>query len=278
MWMEKDKPPVMEFLIYTFGISILCTICILLLEPYSILFSEKGTITAGYVIYAIIGIFFDTPGPMIATYLVLRRHKKIQGVKDFCIRFMHTENMIKTVLITGGFCASALCIAWINGVRTDAPWFLLILALPLTIIGGGVEEVGWRGFLQPAMERRFRFPLATILVSVIWYVWHLALWLEPTSNHYGDSLIGFGIMIFIWSFIGAAIYKATESVFACMMYHAFINAIGAIYDWNSLFDVFPGNIKINTYRVIMLIAAIVIWLASDRKRKSKNTPNDNEIK
>ena len=32
-----------------------------------------------------------------------------------------------------------------------------------------------------------------------------------------------------------------KSVVACAVYHSFIDAIGAVYDWNLLFDSFPGE-------------------------------------
>lgn len=41
-------------------------------------------------------------------------------------------------------------------------------------------------------------------------------------------MIGFGITIFIWAFVMAALYKATGSVMACAVYHAFIDAVGAV--------------------------------------------------
>lgn len=65
---------------------------------------------------------------------------------------------------------------------------------------------------------------------------------DPTSNHYGDSFIGFAVTIVIWSF-----------------------ALAAIYDWNLLFDSFPGNIAGNLYRLIVLVASIALWLHADRK-------------
>lgn len=270
MWKNKEKTPILEFLIWVLILSTFSNIVNLVLEPYSILFSEEGKITIGYIVYAIIGIFISTPNPMIAMYIVLKRHKKISSIKDFCKLVFQNKSKVKTILITGGFCAAALCFAIINGTPTGSPWYLLIIALPIMIIGGGVEEIGWRGFLQPALERKFSFPIATIIVSVIWYVWHLPIWLMPTSNHYGDSLIGFAITIFVWTFVEAAIYKSTKSVFACMMYHAFINAIGAIYDWNSLFDAFPKTVNMTIYFVAMFVVANIIWIVADKKeRKDK---------
>ncbi|RKM59325.1 CPBP family intramembrane metalloprotease [Butyrivibrio sp. CB08] len=41
-----------------------------------------------------------------------------------------------------------------------------LIMLPLV---GFAEETGWRGFLQPMLEKRFPFPVATTIVAVIWY-------------------------------------------------------------------------------------------------------------
>lgn len=85
------------------------------------------------------------------------------------------------------------------------------------------------------------------------------------SNHYGDSLIGFALMIFAWSFVGAAIYTSTKSSLACAVYHTFINSIGAVYDWNALFDAYPKTNGMMLYFAIILLAAVVILRAEHKK-------------
>ena len=67
----------------------------------------------------------------------------------------------------------------------------------------------------------------------------------------------------------AAIYKATKSVFACAFYHAFIDSIGAVYDWNALFDAFPGSVSVNVFRAVWLGAAIGLWVYAGRKEKKE---------
>ena len=106
-------------------------------------------------------------------------------------------------------------------------------------------------------------------MAVIWDVWHIDLWLDPTSNHYGDSFIGFTITIFVWAFALAALYKATKSVIACAVYHAFVDAIGGIFDWNALFDAFPGDIYVNIYRVVLLVFSVVLWIFSNRRSRKE---------
>ena len=44
----------------------------------------------------------------------------------------------------------------------------------------------------------------------------------------------------------------------------FIDAIGAVYDWNALFGGFPGSVSTNVYRVVWLMAA-ALWFAAEKK-------------
>lgn len=65
----------------------------------------------------------------------------------------------------------------INGFKFGAPIFMLIVILPMMLFGGGNEEVGWRMILQPELEKKFGFHIATIFTSIIWWLWHLPIFL-----------------------------------------------------------------------------------------------------
>ena len=56
---------------------------------------------------------------------------------------------------------------------------------------------------------------------------------------------------------------------ACALYHTFIDAIGAVYDWNALFDGFPGSVSTNVYRGIWLIVAVVLWITAEKKDRQR---------
>ena len=264
MWRSKEKAPVLEFLIWVILLSVSVGVIEYFLDPFSVAFAADGKMTVGYFTYAVIGILFSTPAPMIAIFITLKRREHIT-IKEFLRRIVATPNMVRAIVVPSCFCAAAFVYALLNGTPTGAPWYLMIIALPIMIIGGGVEEIGWRGFLQPALEKKLPFPLSTLAVAAIWGVWHFDLWLMPSSHHYGDSMIGFMVNILIWSFAFAAIYKATKTVFACVMYHAFINSLGAVFDWNALFDVWPGNAVTWIYRIAILAISIIIWVTCDRK-------------
>ena len=239
------------------------------LKPYSIQYEQTGTLTIGYLAYAIIGMVFSTPAPFLSVLILALFREKI-GLKAFFQRILHTENKLKTVWMTAFFSFAALLFALLCGTPTGAPWYMLLLGFLIMVPFVGIaEEAGWRGFLQPELEKRMPFPFSVLTVAAIWDVWHLDLWLDPTSNHYGDSFIGFSINILVWAFALAALYKATKSVLACAVYHAFIDAIGAVYDWNALFDPFPGGIVVNLYRALILMCSVLLWLRAERWHKLK---------
>lgn len=239
------------------------------LLPYSIEHSETGKMTAGYLLYAAIGLLFSTPTPFVAVLIISLFIEKT-GLRQMFRDIFRTEDKRKTLLIAGGFCLLAFIYAILFGTPNGSPWYMFPLGFLIMIPFVGIaEETGWRGLLQPELDKRMPYPFSVLLTAAIWFVWHFPVFIDPTSNHYGDSVIGFAITIFIWAFALAAIYKSTKSVIACAVYHTFIDAIGAVYDWNALFDPFPGSIAANVHRVIWLTASVVLWLAAEKKERHK---------
>jgi membrane protease YdiL (CAAX protease family) len=56
----------------------------------------------------------------------------------------------------------------------------LLLSLVLSIITGAMgEELGWRGFLLPRLQQRLDALRSSLIVGVIWALWHLPLWFLP---------------------------------------------------------------------------------------------------
>ena len=66
----------------------------------------------------------------------------------------------------------------------EYPIFLGFVAL----LGGGLEEPGWRGYLLPALQARWRPLPAALLVGVVWFAWHLPLFLQPDFIQAGIPL------------------------------------------------------------------------------------------
>jgi membrane protease YdiL (CAAX protease family) len=103
--------------------------------------------------------------------------------------------------------------------------FLLALT-----IGGAQEEIGWRGFLLPRLQRRHGALVASVLVGGHWALWHAPLFVL------GDGVMaptGGSFVAYLGSIVGASIvltwlFNATRgSVVVAMLYHAANNSANA---------------------------------------------------
>jgi membrane protease YdiL (CAAX protease family) len=79
----------------------------------------------------------------------------------------------------------------------------------VAVLGGGQEEFGWRGFALPLLQRRWRPWQATLILGLVWGVWHVPLY----------GLLGFVLPLFL-AFFYTYLYNSTGSVLACVLLHA----------------------------------------------------------
>ena len=105
-----------------------------------------------------------------------------------------------------------------------------VSAVPMVLLGavtvyGGNEELGWRGIMQPDLQSKFSYPVATLMVGCVWAVWHLPLWLIEGNSHQGTSFVAFAILAILLSFWLAAIRTRGGSVLHCMILHGVSNTI-----------------------------------------------------
>ena len=136
-------------------------------------------------------------------------------------------------------------------INPQIPWYAApFILLSATIVGGGNEELGWRGILQPELEKKLPFPLATLITGCIWMAWHIPLWFVVGTSQQGMNFGLYCIYGLIVSFWLATIYKKTRSVFCCAVFHGFSNLMLSFF-----------VIKVNCILVVGLIAALVfsIW-------------------
>lgn len=112
---------------------------------------------------------------------------------------------------------------------------LVPLLLFVTLLGGGNEEPGWRGFALPRLQTRWTPLRATLLLGSVWALWHVPI-LVAAGGH-GLDPVPFALIILVL-FVGIAggyafpltfLYNKTQSTLLCMLLHGSYNtAIGLL--------------------------------------------------
>ena len=121
---------------YLLLVILLSAFCFLTLQvwltPYSVAYQETKIMTAGYFLYAAIGLLFSTPTPFVAVLIIYLFRDKV-GVRQLIRDIFRTEKPLKTVLITGGFCLLALAYALLYGTPNGSPWYMFLLGFLIMI-------------------------------------------------------------------------------------------------------------------------------------------------
>jgi len=105
------------------------------------------------------------------------------------------------------------------------PWtFLPFIFLQNLLIGSAMgEEIGWRGFALPRLQARTSAFSASLILGVLWGIWHLPLYL--TEGHPLSEVF------FVWTLLGIVadavlftwIFNNTEgSLLVVLLFHASI--------------------------------------------------------
>jgi hypothetical protein len=99
----------------------------------------------------------------------------------------------------------------------------------IAFLGGPLgEEIGWRGFLQPQLLRKFNPAISSLIIAFFWLLWHIPLfWLEGAAQS-GGSVIYFGLSVLAMSFLFTLLYiKSKGSLLLAIIFHTVINYVSA---------------------------------------------------
>ena len=82
-----------------------------------------------------------------------------------------------------------------NVTFTGSPFSALLAYFPWTLLQGGLEEVGWRWYLQTHISVRKSFVLKMLVISLIWFVWHFPIYRLPWITAGSSDYLVFYLMI-----------------------------------------------------------------------------------
>lgn len=180
------------------------------------------------------------------------------------IKWKVSWKIIVTVLILPAILMLIPMYLWLpenlSNIFSWSTALILIQTAGLKIfLGGGFgEEFGWRGFLQPELEKAISPLTASMVVGVVWTAWHLPLRL--VGGDIGHPVV-FSATLLGYSVILAWIYHASGgSVLWAAVFHGWVNALSNTLDsafGNQLTDI---EMQINSAYAILIVLTAVLLL------------------
>lgn len=108
------------------------------------------------------------------------------------------------------------------------PWHELLGVFLLMLLLVPLEEIGWRGYALPRLQGMYGAFWASIILGVLWSLWHLPLVWLAGSYQQSDSpleyMIVFTVTILPISILFTWLYNHTNgSLLLASLFHAAIN-------------------------------------------------------
>ena len=120
-----------------------------------------------------------------------------------------------------------------------SPSTLLAITLISTLISGISlntlfaigEEIGWRGLMLDELGKRFSLPIISIIIGLIWSLWHAPLIILFGYNYPTNRFLGillYTVICIIWTYILSILKILGGSIIPAAAMHGTINAIAAL--------------------------------------------------
>jgi membrane protease YdiL (CAAX protease family) len=217
-------------------------------------------------------------GPMLAAILVTGITSGRDGLRELATRVFkwrvdgkwHLFAWFAPVVIflIGTVIVRLVWNVWPNfrlfGSTNEYPQLPLLVWWAANIIFYGFgEEVGWRGFALPRMQKKYGALTATVILSVFWTIWHLPLfWFIPGYMKMGlGDFMGLSLSFFLGAVIFTWLYNSAKgSILIVAVFHG---ASDIAFTTPS-----PGNLDV-VIGILMTVLGIVIILTHKPATLSK---------
>ena len=209
-------------------------------------------------------------GPSLAAVAVVAYRSGMTGLRRWLARCLRWQVGWRWVLLALVFPAILMALAAaghvvLGGTLPPSPAaghvamaavnFLLVF-----LMGGPLgEEFGWRGFALPALQARWGWRRASLLLGGVWALWHLPLFYSAGSlqSHlplglYALSAIASSV-VFAWCF-----NRSQSSLIPVLVLHTAINAWALIIP----VMVLPDGSNLRPFQIVvglLVLSATVLW-------------------
>ena len=201
--------------------------------------------------YSIVVVIIGAFAPMMAAITLVARESGWKGTKaflgqalDFRFKPVYLVIALALPLLIHAIAHYLAPAVGLDVAKTLFPSEIsvapIVLAIPyfilMLIIGGGQEEFGWRGYAQEPLQDKIGVLPASLVIGVIWGIWHLPLWFMAGDLHSAYSFLAFVMMTTSISIMYAWLYNSSgKKLIIVMFFHAMNNTAAPLlpfFTWN----------------------------------------------
>ena len=172
------------------------------------------------------------PAFAVAALTLLLKDKTI--IKDIRNHFRVDKTVVKWLI--PAIAVPAMCIIIssfilsyyeVGFVSWEGDALFYILNFVAMLIGCAAEEIGWRGFLLPNLQKKYTPFTSSVIVGILWGIWHL---------NFTGGLLGFvlyTVTIIEMSILMTLLYNKTEGNLVLMtVWHFTFNVTSHMFLWD----------------------------------------------
>lgn len=180
--------------------------------------------------------------------IISKKSGRVDSYKKILIDFFAVKQPIKYYNLCIIFLIIIFGVSLFSGKIIDGiKWYSFIFFWAQAIIFGGIEEIGWRYTFQHILENKVPFEIASIITFCAWGMWHY-MYFYIVGSLQGINDISFLIGLLGSCFVLGAIFRVSNSLWLCVMYHALLN-------------MFSQSLVANTLKLTVITTIINIVLS-----------------
>lgn len=150
----------------------------------------------------------------------------------------------------------------------DDPIYMLLGAILISTPIQAGEEIGWRGFVLPLLAKTIGLGGASIILGIIWALWHLPFFFIEGVDTFGQSFVVYLLQVTAISIAMAWLYwRSNWNLLIVMVLHAAINNAKDVVPSAVLgaADSFAVNASLVGWLTLGVLWAASLWFMIDMK-------------
>ena len=200
-----------------------------------------------------------TWSPAIAAFILVYRHGGLTGMRAFVSRLL----IWRVSWSWAAFILVSLPLVFVAGSLIKGGPLLapippegfggMVAVLFMMLILGPVEEFGWRGVMQPLLQRRIAPIWAGLIIGITWGIWHLPAFFLA------------GLVFTDWNFLPFFIGNVTLAILVTPIFNSTRGSLlwPMLFHWQLINPFWADAQPWDTW-ILVLVAIIVVWWNRDR--------------